>query len=523
MEKKKLKFEELPLSEKVKKSLKENGYIEATEIQTKAIPVILEGRDVIGLSQTGTGKTASYGLPMIEKINPQSRKTQSIILCPTRELAVQVADELRKFLKYEENVKCLAIYGGQSIERQIMGLKKGVQIIIGTPGRVMDHMRRKTIKLDEVKMVILDEADEMLNMGFEEDIETILKDIPEERQTLLFSATMNKKIMGITKKYLKEPKNIKIKAEELTVQNIKQVSIELKSKMKDETVVRLIEVVEPTKAIVFCNTKKKVDDLIEILKTKGYKAESLHGDIKQTQRDRIMKKMKAGQIQILVATDVAARGIDIKDLDLVINYDIPQEQEYYVHRIGRTGRNGSKGVAYTFYTGKEKFKLREIEKYANTKIKQGKIPTLKEVEDVKSKKAIDEIQEVIAQKEYTNIEIINQLVESGNTMEDIAKALITMMSERKTQNQEETEFTPDQNGNVRLFLSLGKRDKIMVKDIVGSLVSNCAIDGEQIGRVNLLDKFSFVDVPAEAVKEIMESMQGKQIKGKDVNIEVANG
>ena len=383
MEKVVEKFEELNISENVKKALESIGYSEMTEIQKQAIPFILDGKDVIGQSQTGTGKTASFGIPMIEKVDSKLKKIQSIILCPTRELAVQVTQELRRFLKYQDNIKCMAVYGGESIERQILGLKKGVQIIVGTPGRVMDHMRRKTIKLDNIKMVILDEADEMLNMGFEEDIETILKDVPEQHQTILFSATMNKRILGIAKKYLYKPKNIKIESEELTVEKIRQESIEVKAKMKDEATCRILDVVEPKKAIIFCNTKKKVDLLIDILKSKGYKAESLHGDIKQSQRDRIMKKIKSGDIKILVATDVAARGIDVKDLELVINYDIPQELEYYVHRIGRTGRNGKDGIAYTFYTGKEKFKLREIEKYANTKIKSGKIPTLKEVAEVK--------------------------------------------------------------------------------------------------------------------------------------------
>lgn len=524
MEEKKLKFDELNLSQKTKKSLEEYGYVETTQIQAKAIPVIMEGKDVIGQSQTGTGKTASYGLPMIEKIDVTSKNTQAIVLCPTRELAVQVSEELRKFLKYQENIKVLAIYGGQSIERQIMALKKGVQIIIGTPGRIMDHMRRKTIKLDNVNTVILDEADEMLNMGFEEDIETILKDVPQERQTLLFSATMNKKIMAITKKYLKNPVNIKIKTQELTVENIKQVSIEVKSKMKEETVIRLMEVINPKKAIIFCNTKKKVDELIENLKAKGYKADSLHGDIKQIQRDRIMKNMKAGRIQILVATDVAARGLDIKDLDLVINYDIPQEQEYYVHRIGRTGRNGTSGIAYTLFTGKEKFKLRDIERYANTKIKQGKVPTLREVEIIKQQNAVEKIQKIIDEKEFLGTEIIDNLLEKDNSIEDISKALLTILLARKQVKKEERneEITPDENGYVRLFLNLGKRDNIMVKDIVGSFAANCAISGDQIGRVNLLDKFSFVDIPQEYVNEVVNSMNGKQIKGKDVNIEIAN-
>ncbi|MDO5556250.1 MAG: DEAD/DEAH box helicase [Clostridia bacterium] len=522
MEKEKMKFDELNLSDNVKKALKEYEYIDTTDIQEKTIPYILEGKDIIGQSQTGTGKTAAYGLPIIQKIDKTSKEIQSIVLCPTRELAVQVTEELRKFLKYDDNIKCLAVYGGQAIERQIMAIKKGVQIIIGTPGRVMDHMRRKTIKLNHVKIVVLDEADEMLNMGFEEDIETILKDVPENRQTVLFSATMNKRIMGITKKYLKEPKNVKIKAQELTVENIEQVSLEVKGKMKDETVFRLIDVIDPKKAIVFCNTKKKVDDIIESLKAKGYKAEALHGDIKQIQRDRIMKGLKSGRIKVLVATDVAARGIDVKDLELVINYDIPQEQEYYVHRIGRTGRNGMSGVAYTLYTGKEKYKLRDIERYANTKIKQGKMPTLEQVQKIKDKKIINRIQEVIDKNEFENTAIIESLLNENNDINTIAKALLTIIIGNKKVKKETKDFSSDENGNVRLFVNVGKKDKIMVKDIVGSFAANAVISGEDIGRVNLLDKFSFVDIPAEHVNDVLIGMQGKQIKGRNVNIEIAN-
>lgn len=370
MENSNIKFEELNLSDNIKKALAEMDYIETTPIQAQAIPYILDGKDIIGQSQTGTGKTASYGLPMIEKIDVSNKKVQAIVLCPTRELAVQVTEEIRKFNKYQEGIKCLAIYGGQSIERQITSLKRGIQIVVGTPGRIMDHMRRKTLKLENVKMVVLDEADEMLNMGFEEDIETILKEIDETRQTILFSATMSKEILNVAKKYLKNPVSVKVKSKELTVENIEQTILELKSGMKDEAVMRLIDMYIPRKAIVFCNTKKKVDLLIDVLKSKKYSAEAIHGDIKQIQRDKIIRKLKDGQIQILVATDVAARGIDVKDLDLVINYDIPQEEEYYVHRIGRTGRNGGTGKAFTFVVGKEKNRIYSIQRYANTKMKK---------------------------------------------------------------------------------------------------------------------------------------------------------
>lgn len=393
---------------------------------------------------------------------------------------------------------------------------------MGTPGRVMDHMRRKTLKLDKITMVVLDEADEMLNMGFEEDIETILKDIPEGRQTILFSATMNKRILEITKKYLKEPKNVKIKSKELTVDRIEQISLEVKQKMKDEIVMRLIDLNDPKKAVVFCNTKKKVDNLIEKLKNNGYKAECLHGDIKQAQRDRIMKRFKQGEFQILVATDVVARGIDVEELELVINYDIPQEEEYYVHRIGRTGRNGKIGKAYTFVVGKEKSKLLNIQKYANTKIIKGKIPTLEEINKVKNQKIVDNIEEMIEKNEESELaeKVLNKLMEN-NKLETVAKALINIIINENSSDKEcQIDINPDEM--VKLFINVGKKDKIMVKDIVGSISANTAISGENIGKINILDKFTFVEIHGKYLNEILNSMKGKQIKGRDVNIEIAN-
>lgn len=525
MEEKNVKFEDLGLSENVLRALGEYGYKEPTPIQVKTIPYIMQGKDVIGQSQTGTGKTASFGLPLIESIDANLNKVQAIILCPTRELATQVTGELRKFTKYKEGVKVLAVYGGESIERQIKGLKQGVKIVVGTPGRVMDHMRRKTLKLDNVKMCVLDEADEMLNMGFEEDIETILKEVPSQRQTVLFSATMNKRILGITKKYLKEPKNVKIKAKELTVDRIEQISLEVKQAMKDDTVMRLIDLNNPTKAVVFCNTKRKVDDLIEKLKSNGYKAESLHGDIKQAQRDRIMKRFKTGEFQILVATDVVARGIDVDELELVINYDIPQEEEYYVHRIGRTGRNGSIGKAYTFVVGKEKSKIYSIQKYANTKILSGKIPTIEQIKKVKNQKMIDDIQEIIDTNKNESSEINDEILEKllqKNDIKIVAKALLSLITNKK-ENNEKQDFDFKPGEEIKLFLNVGKKDKIMVKDIVGSISANTAVSGSDLGKINILDKFSFIEVPGEYVNEILTSMKDKQIKGRDVRIEVANG
>lgn len=439
----------------------------------------------------------------------------------------KLAGELRKFTKYQENIKCLAIYGGESIERQIKDLKKNVKIVVGTPGRVMDHMKRKTLKLNNIKMVVLDEADEMLNMGFEEDIITILKDIPENRQTLLFSATMNDTILEITKKYLREPKKVKIKSKELTVDKIEQFFIEVKQKMKPEAVMRLIDINNPKKTVVFCNTKKRVDDLIDILKNNGYSAESLHGDIKQIQRDRIMKRFKKGDFQILVATDVVARGIDVDELELVINFDIPQEEEYYVHRIGRTGRNGNYGKSYTFVVGKEKSKLIGIEKYAKIKIKQGKIPSIEEVENIKNKKLVDEIQKMIEENEKSiESKIVNELLNKllmKNEIKTVAKALINIIinENSKLKTKKETDLF-EKDEDVKLFLNVGRKDNIKVKDIIGSISANTAVSGSDIGKINILDKFTFIEIKGEFAYEILSSMNGKKIKGRDVNIEIAN-
>lgn len=515
-----MKFSDLNLSEKILRALEDIGYSETTEIQEKSIPEIENGKDIIGLSQTGTGKTAAFGIPAIEKVDIKSKKTQILILAPTRELATQITDELRKYTKYMESVKILTVYGGQAIEKQIIPLRKGVQIVVGTPGRIMDHMRKKTLKLADVKMVVLDEADEMLNMGFREDIETILEKVPEGRQTLLFSATMNDKIMLITKKYLDNPQKIKIKAKELTVENINQIAYQTKNNMKDELTTRLISLNKPEKLIVFCNTKKKVDSLYDYLKKHKCNAEVLHGDIKQDQRDRTLKKFKNGDIKILIATDVAARGIDVANLDLVINYDIPQENEYYVHRIGRTGRNKNIGKSITYVVGKEKSKLEEIEAYAKTKIKFEKIPTVSEINKVKDAEIVNKIGSLMTTKTYVKSDIFESLLNNEETdLKELARSMFSIINGRE---ENQTQYNADENGYIKLFFSLGKKDKIMAKDIIGSISSNTAISGSDIGKINILDNFSFVEVPENYVEELISCMNGNTIKGKKVNIEIAN-
>ncbi|MBE2227462.1 MAG: DEAD/DEAH box helicase [Ignavibacteria bacterium] len=424
-----LKFEDLSLSKEVTKAVADLGFEEATPIQSQAIPFLLEGRDLIGQAQTGTGKTAAFGIPVIEKIDAASKLTQAIVLCPTRELAIQVAEGFSDLLKYKKGIKVLPVYGGQSIERQLMTLRKGVQIIIATPGRLMDHLERRTIKFDNVHTVVFDEADEMLNMGFRDDIESILKQVPKERQTIFFSATMPKPILDLTRKYLKNPEHVKVVHKELTVPNIQQFYYEIKPNMKLEVLTRLIDVSNPTLSLVFCNTKRTVDTLVAHLKARGYAGEALHGDLKQSQRDRVMDKFRSGKLDLLVATDVAARGIDVDDIDAVFNYDMPQDEEYYVHRIGRTARAGRTGQAHTFVVGKEFYKIKDIERYTKSKIMRMNPPSSEDVAELRTSSFLDEIRKAIGDgsdlKKYDHY--IEKLVAEDFTSYEIAGGLIKLM------------------------------------------------------------------------------------------------
>jgi ATP-dependent RNA helicase DeaD len=391
-----LKFESLPISEEIQKAVADMGFVEASPIQSEAIPHILEGRDVIGQAQTGTGKTAAFGIPALELVNTAEKKVQVLVLCPTRELALQVSEEIKRLAKYKKGLSVAAIYGGESIERQIMQLKRGVHIVIGTPGRVMDHMERRTLNLEHVRMIVLDEADEMLDMGFREDIETILQVMPEDRQTIFFSATMSKPILTLTKKYQSEPVLVKVVKSELTATSIEQLYYVVKERGKVEVMTRLIDMYNLQLMLVFCNTKKRVDELVEELQVRGYAAEGIHGDLRQQQRNNVMAKFRAGTINILVATDVAARGIDVENVDAVFNFEIPLDEEYYVHRIGRTGRAGKQGRAFTFVVGRELSRLREIERYTKGKVERGVIPSYGDIVGVKKAKFIEQIRESVA-------------------------------------------------------------------------------------------------------------------------------
>ena len=430
------------LDNRIVRAIREMGFEKLSPIQEQAIPYLLQGEDIIGQAQTGTGKTAAFGIPAIQHINPDVKKLQTIILCPTRELAIQAAEELRKIAKYMHGIKVLPVYGGQDISRQIAGLR-GVQIIVGTPGRVMDHMRRRTIKLDLVNMVVLDEADEMLNMGFREDMELILGQIPGEHQTALFSATMPKPILEITDRFQNDAKLVKVAAQELTIPLVSQKFYRVKNQDKDAACVRLLEYYQPKLTLIFCNTKKKVDELSDLLKEQGFQAEGLHGDLSQAQRDAVMKRFRNGGTSILIATDVAARGIDVDDVEAVINYDIPQDIEYYVHRIGRTGRAGRKGRSFTFANSREIYKIREIERVCHTTITEKKLPGAAKVLKAKADKYLNKAWEL---HEHEDIELMKSFLqrkmeEEGCDALELAAAMLKLQVGDKGEEIAVDEYT----------------------------------------------------------------------------------
>lgn len=422
-----LRFDELSVSEDIKNAVKDMGFETASPIQSEAIPYLLEGRDVIGQAQTGTGKTAAFGIPMIDKVIAFDKYVQGLVLCPTRELAVQVTEEIKKLSKYKKGVWVTTVFGGDSIERQIKSLKAGANIVVGTPGRVIDLIERRALKLENVKMAVLDEADEMLDMGFREDIESILQETNEDRQTVFFSATMSKPIMALTTRYQNNPKLVKVVKNEITNANIEQLYFDVKGKAKLEVMTRLMDLHAVKLALVFCNQKKKVDEVVEELVLRGYAAEGLHGDLRQAQRTNVMAKFRSGVVTILVATDVAARGIDVSDVDAVFNYDIPLDEEYYVHRIGRTGRAGKSGKAFTLVVGSERNRLRDIMNYTKVKIDKGVIPSFSDVVGVKKGMFIERLQNTIQAGDLELFgDVYASLEHSGFTAEQIIAALVKM-------------------------------------------------------------------------------------------------
>lgn len=522
-------FEALAIKEELKKAVKDMGFVEPTPVQAQSITPMLEGNDMVVQAPTGTGKTCAFGLPIMEKIDQDDRNIQALILCPTRELAVQITNELMKLNKYMSAVRMVAIYGGQSIDRQIIALKKKPQIIVATPGRLMDHMRRKLIRLDKLKYMILDEADEMLNMGFREDIDVILQSIPETRQTVLYSATMSKEILAITKEYLQNPVQVQITKSEITVPSIKQYYLEVSSDNKMDVLARLIDVNRFKLSMVFCNTKRMVDELSHEMTARGYLSEGIHGDMNQTQRDRVMRNFKDGKADILIATDVAARGIDVKGVEAVFNYDVPDDVEYYVHRIGRTGRANEEGVSFSFVTRRDMYRLKEIMNYTKAKIQFMVVPRVSEIADIRTERALSEIGETITKMESSRYAkaIEEFLADEKNaefTILDVAAAFLS--KEVGAEELKEIENRPRKRetaaGQIRLFINIGKFDKIKKKHIIKLITDKCNVKERFISDVVIMDKFSFVNIPAGKSKDVVRGLNGLRYNGRRINVEISN-
>ncbi|WP_291778654.1 DEAD/DEAH box helicase [Cecembia sp.] len=571
---KELLFSDLGISAEILKAVEDMGYTHPSTIQAQSIPYLLEGKDVIGQAQTGTGKTASFAIPIIDMVDASFNKPQALILCPTRELAVQVEGEIVKLSKYKRGVSSTCIYGGEAIDRQIRSLKKGVQIVVGTPGRIMDHMDRGTLNLDHVRIIVLDEADEMLDMGFREDIENILSDCPEERQTVFFSATMPKPIMDLTRKFQDNPEIVRVLRKELTVENISQVYYEVKPALKLELMSRLINLHQFQLSVVFCNTKRVTDEVTEELAARGITAEALHGDLSQAQRTKVMNKFRKGHVSVLVATDVAARGIDVDNVEAVFNFDLPLDEENYVHRIGRTGRAGKSGAAISFVTGrKDMFKIKDLEKFIKTSISKMDPPSVADLIELKKEQLIKDVNRHLSKDEDNSFyeDAIGQMLTEGLSMEQIVLALTKIQLADAVKEMQEQNFNLDlgrdrdrgvrsdrgerrgrergrerdrsgrgerserserrggrekgvrEPGMARLFLNLGKKDRIRPNDIVGAIAGETGVPGKNIGGIDIFDNFSFVDVPSKDADHVIKVMKNNTIKGKSVNMEISKG
>ena len=529
-------FNELNLPEEILRAVEDMGFSEATEIQSKAIPVMLEGKDLVGKSNTGTGKTAAFGIPAAVSVTRGGKNgVEVLILCPTRELAMQACKEIEKFSAYMPWVKPCAVYGGAAMDKQISELRRGANIVVGTPGRVMDHIGRKTLKLENLRTIVLDEADEMLNMGFREDIETILSFVPEERQTVLFSATMPPPIMAITKEYQNDPVVIKVESKARTVDTIEQKYFEVPMGRKTDALKLLLIAYEPKLSMVFCNTKKMVDELTEALVSKGFKAAGLHGDMKQASRTQVLSAFKSGSINVLIATDVAARGIDVEGVDCVFNYDLPQDNEYYIHRIGRTGRAGKSGAAYTIISGRKQFyELKNIASFIKADIARAELPGRDEIVARKAAHVNEKILSAVESGKYESCRAdVQKLMESGLSAEDIAVALLGMRLSKDTKNIPEIISVPRDNGGkggryqkggkVKLEISAGRSSRLAPNFVLGALVDATGMPGKSFGKIDIYDKFTTVEVPEADTEHVLDSMTGTKINGQKIPIKRYEG
>lgn len=532
-----MEFKDLQINEQILNGIARKEFTTLTEIQEKVIPFALSGKDLLGQAPTGTGKTLAFTIPILDKIDEEKRVCQALIIAPTRELAMQITSDINE-ISYYMNVKAVTLYGGELIDKQITALRRKPQVIVATPGRLLDHVNRGTVSLDNVKIVVLDEADEMLDMGFREDINAILDKVPEH-QTMLFSATFSNDIEEIAYKYMNDPKKIAVNHGSLTVERIDQKYILCAEKDKIEVISRIIEVREFKIVMIFCNTKKSVDEVTSALLTRGFLAEALHGDMKQMQRDRVMARFREGTINVLVASDVAARGLDIENVDVVFNYDLPTDEEYYVHRIGRTGRASKDGLSISLITPKEKWRLYSIIRYAKTKIEQIQVPSLDKVIKLRTKRLLSRALEIASLNnnfedvDYESNKYMSIIEKQIEKFEDAPKDLlikgflsIIINADGKNNEIEEAKeevnsrLAKNSQGGVRMFITLGKRDNIRIYTITDMLVKNTSLSNAEINNVSLCDNFSFFEVPSEHVDEVLSLSDEIRYKGRRLRIEV---
>lgn len=518
----------------IMRAIQEMGFVDLTDIQRLTIPLLLEGRDVIGHSHTGTGKTAAFGIPILETIDFSLPELQALIICPTRELAVQIQEEMLRMAKYLEGFRIVTVFGGDPLPRQITLLKKRPQIVVGTPGRTLDHLNRHTLKLGELRYLVLDEADEMLKMGFQEDIEKIIAATPATRQTLMFSATMPKWILHLAKTYMIDPELVKVIGPESTNADVIQYYYKVKREHKTEALYRLINVYRPKLSLIFCNTKVKVDELTQELIERGVNCDKIHGDLPQTTRLDVLKKFHAGIIDVMVATDVAARGLDIKAVEAVFNYDVPEKADYYVHRIGRTGRIGNIGYSFTLVSYGELKQIEEIERITNTRIKKRNIPTYDKVLDVKNEKLVAKMKEIITENDdfASEYAVLNQAIQAQLREDQIIVSLLRMLRRSDGSTpisadiNEEFESKPKSAyakgaGAARFHLNLGKQDNLTINDIIAFVSESTGINRAKIQDIAILTEFSFFTVSGSQPEAIRKTLENRKLRGKTVTVRVA--